>query len=155
MINILLFLSILSQFQEELEKRQDKGNFWWELRACSYYEEFEKPKIIYPIIAKKPEFAFDTEGYFGNDKTFIIPISTKWLIGLLNSSISTFFFASVASALRGDFFEFRSIYVGQFPIATPNPEQRTQIESLVEKQLSKGQMCRKPQVGRLRLTECL
>ena len=28
-------------------KRYDKGEFWWELRACDYYDAFDKPKIIY------------------------------------------------------------------------------------------------------------
>ncbi len=42
----------LKQFKSKLEKRWDKGNFWWELRACGYYEQFEKPKIIYPDISK-------------------------------------------------------------------------------------------------------
>jgi hypothetical protein len=25
--------------------RQDQGRFWWELRACSYYDQFEVPKL--------------------------------------------------------------------------------------------------------------
>jgi type I restriction-modification system DNA methylase subunit len=36
----------LLPFSEAAEKRYDKGEHWWELRACDYYDEFEKPKII-------------------------------------------------------------------------------------------------------------
>jgi len=32
----------LDQNVEKLKKRGDKGNHWWELRSCGYYEEFEK-----------------------------------------------------------------------------------------------------------------
>lgn len=34
----------LSSFSESAEKRSDKGEFWWELRACDYYDEFEKQR---------------------------------------------------------------------------------------------------------------
>ncbi|MDX1521983.1 MAG: N-6 DNA methylase, partial [Anaerolineae bacterium] len=40
----------LKQHQAKLQKRWDKGNHWWELRACDYYDLFEQPKIIYPDI---------------------------------------------------------------------------------------------------------
>ena len=49
----------LLPFAEAAQKRYDKGEYWWELRACDYYDEFGKPKIIYPNICKQPEFAFD------------------------------------------------------------------------------------------------
>jgi hypothetical protein len=34
----------LSQWEEGLRKRDDQGRFWWELRSCVYYGEFEKHK---------------------------------------------------------------------------------------------------------------
>jgi len=36
----------LKQYREQLERRWDKGEHWWELRHCDYYEDFEKPKIM-------------------------------------------------------------------------------------------------------------
>jgi type I restriction-modification system DNA methylase subunit len=33
---------------EAMQKRWDKGEYFWELRPCAYYEEFEKPKIMFP-----------------------------------------------------------------------------------------------------------
>ncbi|MCD4845323.1 MAG: Eco57I restriction-modification methylase domain-containing protein, partial [Methanosarcinales archaeon] len=51
--------SHLKPFYEKAQKRYDKGEYWWELRACEYYDAFEKPKIIYPNICKRPEFTFD------------------------------------------------------------------------------------------------
>ena len=51
------------QFAEAAEKRYDKGEYWWELRACDYYDEFEKPKIMYSDIVRKPHFTFDEDWY--------------------------------------------------------------------------------------------
>jgi hypothetical protein len=42
----------LEPFEDKADKRCDKGDYWWELRACEYYDKFEKPKILYPDIAK-------------------------------------------------------------------------------------------------------
>jgi hypothetical protein len=43
----------LAPFSIAAQKRYDKGEYWRELRACDYYQEFEKPKIIYPNIVEK------------------------------------------------------------------------------------------------------
>jgi adenine-specific DNA-methyltransferase len=43
--------SHLKQFEDAAKKRYDKGKYWWELRACDYYEEFEKDKILFPGIS--------------------------------------------------------------------------------------------------------
>jgi len=49
----------LESFKEELEKRCDKGNYYYELRACDYYSAFENPKIVYPDIAKESRMTLD------------------------------------------------------------------------------------------------
>ncbi|MBI3592931.1 MAG: Eco57I restriction-modification methylase domain-containing protein, partial [Nitrospirae bacterium] len=59
----------LESHTEKARKRYDKGEYWWELRTCDYYEEFEKPKIIVPAIVKSASYAFDREGFYSNDKT--------------------------------------------------------------------------------------
>jgi len=50
----------LLPFAEAAQKRYDKGEYWWELRACDYYDEFEKPKIVYAEIATKGQFTLDS-----------------------------------------------------------------------------------------------
>jgi hypothetical protein len=114
----------LQQYQQQLEKRWDKGNYWWELRHCDYYADFEKPKIIYPIIAMSSRFTLDNEGYYSNDKTFIIPKEDKYLITLLNSRIIWFYLKKICSILGdaedGGRLELRSIYVETLPIRRIN-----------------------------------
>lgn len=57
----------LSQWEEKLRKRDDQGQFWWELRSCAYYKGFEAFKIIYPDIAQRSEFTWDeSKSFLGN-----------------------------------------------------------------------------------------
>src|SRR5712672_1752300 len=44
----------LAPFMDALKKRQDQGDYWWELRPCDYYEHLDAPKIIFPDICKGP-----------------------------------------------------------------------------------------------------
>ncbi len=112
----------LLPFIEAAKKRYDKGEYWWELRACDYYAEFEKQKIIYPNICKKPEFTFDNDGFYTNQKCFIISLSDKYLLGLLNSTVNYFLFCSLLPKLRGDFYEPSYVFFKDFPIRTINFE---------------------------------
>lgn len=108
--------SHLKQFEREATERGDKGDYWWELRACDYYDEFEKPKIVYPNILKQPEFTFDQTGIYTNQKCFIIPSDDLYLLGILNSSVSMFLFTQMFPKLRGDFYEPSWVFFQNFPI---------------------------------------
>ena len=50
-----------------------KASFFGELRSCTYYAEFEKPKIVYPNIARFPSACYEIKGTLGLDTTFFIP----------------------------------------------------------------------------------
>lgn len=92
---------------------------WYEIQdSIDYYREFEKSKIIYPNICKRPEFTFDTEGIYTNQKCFIISIEDKYLLGLLNSKLNMFLFKYILPKLRGDFYEPSYVYFKLFPIRT-------------------------------------
>ncbi len=121
----------LQQYQPQLEARWDKGNHWWELRACDYYEEFEKPKIMWPVIAISNRFAPVEAGFYSNDKTFFIPTHDLYLLAMLNSSTTFLFLRSSLSLLRGGFFEYRAQTLIHIPIrritSTTPEEERTAL----------------------------
>ena len=82
----------LDKYFDKLQKRYDKGVTPYNLRNCDYIEEFAKPKIIYPNMTSVFPFAYDEQGYMGNDKTFIITaqdesISLKYLTAIFNSKL--------------------------------------------------------------------
>jgi type I restriction-modification system DNA methylase subunit len=133
----------LSRFREKLTKRWEPSRGqceWYELRPCDFYAEFEKPKIVYPDIAKEPEFAYDTTGAYGGNTMYILPTDELYLLGILNSSAVEFFYTQISSTIRGDYLRFIATYMEQVPIPDATPAQRAAIEALVRKLLdAKGQ----------------
>jgi len=126
----------LLPFESKAELRTDKGDFWWELRACDYYNEFEKSKIIYPNICKRPEFIWEENGFLTNQKCFIITGSSKYLLAILNSSVTFYLFKQILPKLRGDFYEPGYAYFKDFPIANATDEEIMSIELIANKILS-------------------
>ena len=132
----------LSPFAESAEKRYDKGEFWWELRACDYYGEFEKPKIFWPEIAQSARFTLDSSNFYANNKTYIIPTEDFFLLGLLNSSSLRMFIHSVCTDLQGNSFNFSAVFVERTPIrrisfTTPAPE-RARLGAELEQLYAEG-----------------
>src|SRR5690606_20546879 len=105
--------SHLSPFAEFGEKRYDKGEYWWELRPCDYYDEFENPKLFWPEIAGSARFTFDASKFYANNKAYIISDSDFFILALLNSSLIRIFIHSVCTDLQGDSFNFSAAFVEQ------------------------------------------
>ena len=90
---------------------------WYEIQdTVDYYQEFDKPKIIVPAIAREGNYAFDTNGILSNDKTTIISIADKFLLALLNSKVIDFVLKSIAATKRGGYFEYKPMYLWRLPI---------------------------------------
>ena len=90
----------LSTFANADQKRQDKGQYWWELRPNDYYEAFERPKIFWPDIAKLPRYSWDDEGKLINNKGYIIPDADPALLGILQSRVLWFAVSQICQPLR-------------------------------------------------------
>jgi len=100
-----------------LYKRDDQGDYWWELRDCNYYSSFENEKIIYPVIGSHGTFCYDSAGYFHNDKAFhLTGNNLKLLNSILNSKLVFWYLLKIGSGLGKEGFEFRKIFVEQLPI---------------------------------------
>lgn len=115
---------------------------WYEVQdSIDYYLEFEKEKIIYPNICKQPEFTIDLNGFYANQKCFIISQNDKYLLGVLNSPIMMFFFRTTIPKLRGDFYEPGYVFMKNFPVYSIDPlnqnevRKRDRMISLVERML--------------------
>jgi len=144
-------LNYLSQFRTRLEPRpkgwkgkewkgRKPGNYsWYEIQdTIDYYKEFEKVKIIYPNICKKPEFTLDRNGLYANQKTFIISTDDLFLLGILNSSVMMLYFENVIPKLRGDFYEPGFVFMKDFPVAIVDNSSdiKEEIVALVNQMLS-------------------
>jgi hypothetical protein len=127
----------LALFEKEARKRYDQGDFWWELRPCDYYQEFDKPKIIIPAIVKSASYAFDQNSFYSNDKTSIIPTDDLYLLGLLNSKTLDFFLRSIASTKQNGYYEYKPVYISRMPIIEPTTAQKKVITELTNQILKK------------------
>lgn len=79
----------LLQFEDKAIKRYDKGKNWWNLRACDYYPEFEKEKIVWKRIGSILRFGLDTACLYSQDSTCIMcGKDLRYLCGYMNSKLS-------------------------------------------------------------------
>lgn len=134
-ININEYPSIkkhLEKFKNKLEPKPElhsgtwpgrkAGNYkWYEIQdTVDYWTFFEHHKIIYPVIASSSRFMLDNQGYFPNDKCFIIPCSDFYLLALLNSKLLFNVTKLMVSVLgdedAGGRLELRSIHLQNIPI---------------------------------------
>lgn len=126
----------LSQYEEKLRIRDDQGKFWWELRSCVYWEEFERPKIVYPDIAQSSKFTrVESKTFLGNT-AYMIPTDEEWLVGLLNSRLIWWFYLNISSIIQGGFVRFIAQYMGQVPIPYATDIQKAPIIERVRKILA-------------------
>jgi len=109
--------SHLKPFAQEAKKRFDKGDYWWELRACDYYMVFEKPKILLPDISQRGNFALDAVGnFYCSNTAYLISNADIYLLGILNSKLITFFYRNLLASYRGGYLRFFFQYMVQIPI---------------------------------------
>lgn len=106
----------LKQFEKEAAARRDKGDYWWELRSCKYYDAFEHCKIISRTIVKRISATIDEGGIFSNDKTTIIGAEDYYLLGLLNSRLMDFYARRTSTALLNDHYELKPVSLAALPV---------------------------------------
>ncbi|GAA9231463.1 class I SAM-dependent DNA methyltransferase [Helicobacter pylori] len=74
---------------DTIATRSDQGDTPYHLRNCTYLEDFEKEKIVYPcIMAKEPCFVYEEKGFYAPAPANIITgdkIEIKYITALLNS----------------------------------------------------------------------
>lgn len=139
----------LSEFEKEAIKRYDQGEYWWELRSCAYYSEFEKPKICWGNLSNKAPFALDKQNYYINAPSCILPTDNLYVLGCMNSKLLWWFLKDIAAGRAGGYIEAKPIYVQKLPIRTidfNNPDEKKMhdnLVSLVEKMLELNKQLQK------------
>jgi hypothetical protein len=114
----------LRKFEPACRKRQDQGEFWWELRPCDYYEYFESPKIVFPDICKGPRFFLDRDAFYLANTAYCLGVDDLYLLGILNSKVFWFSIGniSIPFGIRAGEYRYRLIYqyMEKVPIRTIN-----------------------------------
>jgi hypothetical protein len=132
----------LQQFKDSLEARTDQGNHWWELRACAYYDIFQKPKLVFPDIAPDVRFAYDSGKTYFQNTTYIIAKDDLYLLAVLNSHPVGELYKELSAQIRGGYVRFFIQYVETIPIPTASAADRAAISALAQKCLdAQGMGC--------------
>ena len=126
----------LENFRERLIKRYDQGNYFWELRACVYWDTFEQTKIVYPDIYQHQSFTVDTIGFYCGNTCYFIPTEETWLCGLLNSRSVEWFYSLISNRLGERALRGFTDYMRQIPIPHAETEEKTSISRIVNKILA-------------------
>ena len=116
----------LKPFEEKGKARTDMGDYWWELRVCDYYQEFEKPKLMIPDIALRMQATYDTAKFNCVNTAYIIPKDDKYLLAILNSNLIQFLYLKISSAIRGGYLRFIRQYLEVLPIKTIDEQNKSE-----------------------------
>lgn len=125
----------LDSFGDKFKSRGAQGQHWTNLRACSFYDDFKKEKIVWIELSDLGRFALCTEEvYLLNSAYFLLPpsdIDSRYLLGILNSKTIHFYLSNVAETSGMGTSRWINNYVKEFPIPTTTYEQQTEIIEIV------------------------
>ena len=126
----------LESFGDRFRNRGAQGQHWTNLRACSFYDDFKKEKIVWIELTDSGRFALcNEEIYLLNSAYFLLPpsgIESKFLLGVLNSSTIRFYLNLIAETSGMGTSRWINNYVKAFPIPEATCEQQALIIGLVD-----------------------
>lgn len=119
--------------EKKIKARKKTNNKWFETQdSISYWEDFFKPKIMYPNMTKYIPFYFDEKNFLQNDKSFMITGKhIAYLTAFLNSSIFKFCFLDKFPELQGGTRELRKIFFDKIPVLEISDEENIKFQSLI------------------------
>ena len=125
----------LDSFGDRFKNRGAQGQHWTNLRACSFYDDFKKEKIVWIELTDLGRFALcDEEIYLLNSAYFLLPprdVESKFLLGILNSSTIRFYLGLIAETSGMGTSRWINNYVKDFPIPVVPRDQQTGVIKLV------------------------
>jgi hypothetical protein len=119
-----------------LFNRDDQGGYWWELRDCAYYSEFEKEKILYQEMSYESSFSWDNNKMFVNQTCYIISNANKYVLSLLNSKLINDYFRLISQTLGTGAYRWIKQYVEQIPIPKISSTEQKPFIELVDRILA-------------------
>ena len=118
---------------ERIKARKKTNNKWFETQdSISYWEDFSKPKVVYPNMTKYMPFVYDEKSLLTNQKCFIITgENVAYLTAFLNSSLFKFCFRDCFPELLGGTRELSKIFFDKIPVKKVTSEKEAKFSSLV------------------------
>jgi hypothetical protein len=105
---------------------------WYEIQDnIAYWQAFEKSKIVWGNLAKRPKFSFAKAGLYLNAPATMIVSESRYLLAILNSTITQYIVSQSAAGRQGGFLEYKPMYIS--PIAVPKQPNNKKISEFVDK----------------------
>ena len=132
----------LREYYEDLKPRNNgeargrkPGPYeWYEIQDnIAYYQDFDKPKLIYPEISKNLTFCYDEDGFYTNNKCFIATGEhLKYLLVWFNSRLFRYCFEEDFPELQGNSREMRKVIMEEIPVFVPSAAEEARLEILAD-----------------------
>lgn len=119
---------------ETIKARKKTNNKWFETQdSISYWDDFNKPKIVYPNMTKYMPFVYDEKQFVTNQKCFIITGRfTAFLTAFFNSSLFKYCFRDSFPELQGGTRELSKIFFDKIPVIKVDKETDSKFKALVD-----------------------
>ncbi len=108
-----------TRYRSSLEKRQDQGRYWWELRSCAYWADFDRPKIMYPEITWRANWGMDRSGTLCNNTAYFLASDDPWILAVANAPATWWYSWRTAMHGKDEALRFIKDYVQSLPIPCP------------------------------------
>jgi hypothetical protein len=84
---------------EKIKARKKTNNQWFETQdSISYWDDFNKQKIVWIELTDHPNFALDEKGYFINNTVFFMTgKNLKYILAFLNSKLCEWYFDKICA----------------------------------------------------------
>ena len=123
-------------YQEQLENREDKGRFWWELRSCSYYDVFDKPKVLWQDLGYHSKFCFSSTAAISEATCFSLSTDDLWLLAVLNSPLMWVYLWRHTIHGKDEVLRLKTLYMEKLPIVNAGAKEdavaRTAVSRLIQ-----------------------
>lgn len=126
-----LFRYLLRSKKEPMHRKRDRtgtgewknsdASPWYELADSEGFAALsEKPKIVFPGIARERRFTLDLAGHYCPDTCRIIRSSSLYLLGILNSRLIWFLIRQTVPPFRGDYRRLFGPLFENIPVFVPD-----------------------------------
>jgi len=112
--------SHLKPHEEALRKRQDQGRYWWELRACAYWNKLANPRITYQDIAWTANFCLTPGNFLSNNTTYFLPSQNGWLLSVLNAPVGWWYAWRSAQHGKDEALRYFTSFMESYPVPSPS-----------------------------------
>nr|WP_129629324.1 Eco57I restriction-modification methylase domain-containing protein [Candidatus Oscillochloris fontis] len=129
--NYPAILTHLTPFRAALERRAGSQEWWQTQATTAFHHLFAQPKLMYQEIQYHSRYCFDNQGFYGNNKTFLIPTGNLWLLAVLNSPLMWWHNWRFLPHMKDEALNPAGFLMEQLPIAPASDAIRAEIEPAV------------------------